>query len=283
MFSGTSQSTGYQPHTGLAAFKVVAVNPSKAEIEELIGRQYPIDVNYDQREDINQKPVRPVEFWVVNSTHNITDRVTFQIGNEPVVSQTGNYQFINAKGISRYAKTIEEANSKYEKLAPFVRPLNIGEDALYSFMQRLLGYKPSDKDANFLADAEAAGITPSNLFSGNTTGLNDFITFVNNKGRKVGLVLGVKQKEKALEDGKKVTQNRQVIINNPDFFFTLATGSVEQYNTGKMQEVIDEKVKNGVSLGTALFTVEFQKFNEANCLNKPADNPAVSSAGMTWG
>lgn len=283
MFTGTSQAkTVYTPFTGLAAFSINAVNPSKATIEELIGRQWPIDVNYDLRQDLNQQQVRPIEFWVYCKETNIHERITFQIGKDDVVSQSGNLQFINAKGVSRYAKTIEEANQKYPKLAPFVRPLKVGEDALYTFMQRAMGYKPSADDAKFLTDCEMGGITPETLYNNDLQGLKNFIDYVNSKSRRIGLVFGVKQKDKVLDNGAKVTQDRQVILNNPDFFFTLAASSITDYNLGKLQEVIDEKKNNNVSLGTALFTVALQPFNKAECVNVIPDNPTAST-NISWG
>lgn len=282
MFQGTTsgERAAYIPFTGLASAKLMAVNPTKSQIEELTGRDYPLDVVYDKREDLNGNQVRPIEFWVKISENNIIDKVSFQIGNVPVKSQTGNYQFINEKGVTRYAPSIEEANTKYEKHAPFVRPLLIGENALYAFMQRVLG-KPADDNARFLNDCIAAGITPENIFEGNIQGLKDFVEFVNSKNRKVGVVLAVKQKEKVDGEGNKSTQNRQVIINNPDFFFTLAGGKVDDYNLNRLQEVIKEKVENGASLGTALFTVKLQKFVESECENFVPANP--SSSNITWG
>lgn len=283
MYSGTSQPGKYVTYTGLAAFKLLAVNPTKDQIEQLTDRTYPFDITYDLREDSDKNLVRPIDFWVsceVGDT-KIVDKVSFQIGNTLVKSQTGNSQFVNAKGVSRYALDIDSANMKYEKIAPFVREMFVGEDSLYSFMQRAIGYKPSEVDAKFLADSEAAGITPQSLYAGEVTGLRNFIEFVNSKNRKIGLVLGTRQKEKLLENGTKVTQNRQVILNNSDFFFTLASGRVEQYNTSKMAEVIEQKQKAGVSLGTALFTIDFQEFNKDVCVNSAPENPV--SANVGWG
>lgn len=285
MYSGTSQSTGkYTTYTGLAAFKILAVNPTKDQIEELTGRPYPFDITYELRQDSDQQLVRPIEFWVSSEIGDtkIVDKVSFQIGNTLVKSQTGNSQFVNAKGVSRYALDIDSANMKYEKMAPFIRAMYVGEDSLYSFMQRALGYKPSEVDAKFLADSEAAGITPESLYAGEVTGLRNFIDFVNSKNRKVGLVLGVRQKEKLLENGNKIIQNRQIILNNSDFFFTLATGHIEEYNLGKTQEVIDQKQKAGISLGTALFTVKFQEFEKETCVNNAPENPSAPT-GVTWG
>lgn len=283
MFKGTAEKTSYQPYTGMAAFQVIAVNPSKDRIEQIIGRQYPLEVNYEQKDDINGNKVFPIEFWVFNKELGITDRVTFQIGNSDVKSQSGNYQFINDKGISRYAQSIEDANSKYEKMAPFVRTMKIGEEALYRFMHCAMSYKPSSKDANFLEDCVNAGITPDKLFAGELDGLNEFIDFVNSKSRRIGLVLGVKQKEKVLEDGNKITQNRQVILNNPDYFFTLASGRVDQYNINQLTEVVADKQKNNQSLGTALFTISLQEFKKDDCINTVPDNPVnTQQAAGGW-
>jgi hypothetical protein len=288
MFSGTSESTNksYTPYTGMAAFKILAVNPTKTEIEDIINRPYPLEVNYDLRTDNNGNSVRPIEFWVTTQTNNvtITDRITFQIGDTTVKSQSGNYQYVNTKGISRYGQTIEEVTEKYKTISEksaFVRPMVIGEDALYNFMQRALGYKSSEENAQFLTDCEQANITPTSLYQGDVNGLRGFIEFVNGKSRKIGLVLGVKPKEKLLDDGTKVTQNRQVILNNPDFFFTLAGGVVTDYNTGKLQEVIDYKIKNNASLGTALFTIGFQQYKKEDCVNNMPSNPQASA--ISWG
>lgn len=282
MYNGTPKSsTTYTPKTGLAEFQILAVNPTKDQISELLGRDYPLDVNYDVKDDLNGDRVRPIEFWVKSESANVVDRVTFQIGNTPRKSKNNNVQVINAKGVMRYAPSVEDANIKYEKLAPFVREVMIGEEALYRFMQCAIGYKPSEPDANFLGDNEAANITNVTLFNGETAGLNKFIQFVNEKRRKIGLVLAVKEKEKQDDKGEKYIQNRQVILNQPDFFFTLASGKVGDYSIGKFEDIIKEKRDNDVTLGTALFTVKLQDYVKADCVNSVPTNPA-KAANAGW-
>jgi hypothetical protein len=280
MYNGTPKSSNYSPKTGLTEFKILAVNPTKEEISEMLGRNYPLDVNYDLRDDLNGEKVRPIEFWVKSESTGIVDRVTFQIGNVTRKSQNNNVQVVNAKGIMRYAPSIEDANVKYQSMAPFVREVMIGEEALYRFMQCAIGYKPSLPDANFLGDNEAAGITKDALFNGDVQGLNKFIEFVNGKQRKIGLVLAVKEKEKQDDQGNKYTQNRQVILNQPDFFFTLASGKVGDYSKSKFEEVIQEKRSNNVTLGTALFTINLQDYVKEDCVNNVPTNPVKTTS--TW-
>lgn len=281
MYKGTAKAggTGYSPKTGISAFKILAVNPTKEQISELIGRDYPLDVNYDLRDDLDGNKVRPIEFWVQSKETGIVDKITFQIGNTIRKSQNENVQVINAKGVSRFAPSVIEANLKYQNLAPFVREMFVGEDALYRFMHCAMGYKYSDPEANFLQDSKEVGITPENLYSNELGGLREFIDFVNSKNRYVGLVFAVKEKEKLDDNGNKITQNRQVILNNPDFFFTLASGKVEKYNTDRFLDVVKEKQSAGVSLGTALFTIELQDFVKEDCINNVPSNPSPQSSG----
>lgn len=279
MYNGTAKpNSGFNPKTGLAAFKLMLVNPTKEEISELFGREYPFDPNYDIREDLNEDKVRPIEFWVKSETCNVIDKVTFQIGTVSRKSKTGNVQVVNQKGIMRYAPSVAEANIKYEKNAPFIRETTIGEEALYRFMQCAMGYKYNDPEANFMEDSEKGGVTPDKLFNGDVTGLRNFIEYVNSKQRKVGLVLGVKQKDKLDDNGNKYIQNRQVILNQPDFFFTLASGKVEQYNLGKLKEVIDEKRAANISLGSALFSIDLKDFNKEDCINDTPSNPVSQNS-----
>jgi len=281
MFGGTAtpSSNSYLPKTGLAAFKVVAINPSKDEISTLLGREWPFDVDYSVTE-LNGVRVRPVQIWVHSEEADVTEPLRFYVGTNEKVAQSGSKRFINAKGQFRYAKDASELDPAWG----VVRPALEGEFELYSFIQRLIRYKPSSSEASFLKDAQENRITVTDLFNGDFSGMRALKNYFDEHKCSIGLLLAARPKQKQDDEGNVKTYYRQTIISKPDAFFTLFRPEITDYQVNKLKEIYNESVDRGYPLTNDLFTFTLQEFRQEDCVNNaPAENTAsAASAGTDW-
>jgi len=276
MFKGTSTntgSTGYTPWTGLTSFNITAVNPSKAQIEEITGREYPFDVNYEIRA-MGDRQSRPVTFWLKSTEgNNITQQITFNMGMDDNRSMSGSIQFVNDRGQFKWAANEEMVATKYPDFKNFQRAQE-GEQELWTFMQRLVHYKPTSTDAQWLKDMLDNGMSTENIYNGDFTGLQDFVQHCIVKEYKIGLVLAVKPKE----DGDTV-KYRQTIITKPEAFFTVY-GEVDNYHYDRLTTLVNEKQAQGYPLSNDLFTIKLQKFDKNAVVNAVPQNPVVGQQGI---
>lgn len=268
MFQGTSTASGktYTPKTGLAPFKVIAINPTKEEINSFLGREYPFDPEYGIIE-LNGVSVRPIHFWVRSEENNITESIRFYVGKNIKIAGSGSTRYVNAKGQFKYAKTKDDIADWNP-----VREAVEGEYELYSFIQRLIRYKPSAPDANFLKDAEQNGMSASALYENGAGELKKLLQYFDEQKCFIGLVLAVRPKQK-----DDVTEYRQVILSKPEAFFTLFTNKIGDYQLNKLKEIYQESVERGYPLTNDLFTFKFQDFNLEDCVNKAPDSSSPSA------
>ncbi len=278
MFKGTSTNTGsgsYTPWTGLTSFNVTAVNPSKEQIEQLTGRDYPFEVNYDVRQ-MGDRNSRPVVFWLKSTEgNNIVERITFNMGMDDNKSMSGSVQFVNDKGQFKWANDEEMLATKYPDFKNAVRAKE-GEQEFWTFIQRMTHYKPSSPDAQFMKDIIDTGLSTENIYKGDFSGLQDFVQYCQKKDAKIGLVLAVKEKQ----DGDTV-KHRQTIITKPEAFFTIFD-EVGDYHYKRLTDLVNEKEQQGYPLSNDLFTIKLQKFDKNAVVNNVPQNPQVAG-GMTQG
>jgi len=279
MFNSSNSTSSAQPKffTGLASFKVLAVNPSKNEIEKFINREYKLNVNYDIV-DLNGRSYRPIEIWVQEVNNNIEPvSLRFLVANEPEVTQSGTSRMVNSVGTFTYVKDLSTLDSN-QKMSWFTkhkyRPAMIGEYELYTFMQQLMRYSSNGEGASFIADAEANGITINNLFQNDLKGLTKFFEWCNSNNNTITLLTCVRSTSKIVNDEEKVYYN-QTICTNPDFFFR-SNGDVSQ----KAIEAVKSAYSKGERITKYLFTAEFQPFVKEECLNAvPTETVNPSNTG----
>jgi len=277
MFKGTSTttgSTGYTPWTGLTSFTLTAVNPSKEQIEQITGREYPFDVNYEIRA-MGDRKSRPVTFWLKSTEgHNITQQITFNMGIEDNKSMSGSIQFVNDKGQFKWAADESTLSEKYPDFKNFQRAKE-GEQELWTFMQRMIHYKPSSPDAQWSKDMLDNGMSTENIYNGDFTGLQDFVQHCIAKEYKIGLVLAVKEKA----DGDGTIKSRQTVITKPEAFFTVF-GEIGDYHYDRLSTLVNEKQAAGYPLSNDLFTIKLQKFDKNQVVNAVPQNPTVGQQGI---
>ena len=197
-------------YVGAENFKVVAVNPTKAELETMYGREINFDPEYlgdtkvsDGDGERDAKQIR-LDFYLANEDNSVTTKIQFYIGNTHHKSQTGKYKVINSFGRDTWlmqeaiqSKTLPDNMSWYK--ADGVKVAKRGEVELISFLVNLLNLPFNLDKVDDVSEAYASISKEewATIFTGDVTLLRNIIASTNNK---IGVLLGVKTKG----DGKLV-------------------------------------------------------------------------------
>lgn len=149
-------STVFQKYIGVAPVTVVALNPTKEELEKLLGRTLKNDIEYFNK-DANNKPQIRLDFWVKADPNwgkqlDIPlQKVTFflsesvRVNNDKtkvqVIDKYGNTGWVTKEefqnkivpdNFKRLTNTYRECYSGEEKLIDFIKKwLNIPENSVY--------------------------------------------------------------------------------------------------------------------------------------------------------
>lgn len=205
-----SETSVRKLYTGVENFKVVAVNPSLAELQTLYGENSK-EESYFIKRDEGKSDLLKLVFHLNNNVENedkptIKTRLTLLLSNENLVSGTGKKQVINVFGqtawlteeqLKNITPTIDiGGQGTYFYDTTGIRLSYKGEETLISLLKTLLGINnpkegqtPDEKE---LCKAQFSKEDMQELFKGNVKSLNNLISSTQNK---VGILLGVKQVE----------------------------------------------------------------------------------------
>ena len=206
-------------YTGAENFKVVAVNPTKAELEEIYGREINFDPEYigttkvSDSDGEREVPQIRLDFYLANEDESVTTKIQFYIADTHHKSQTGKYKVINSFGRDTWldkeaitSKIIPDNMSWYNSTG--VKVAKRGEVELISFLVNLLNLpfnldKVEDPSEAYAQVSKEEWVK---IFAGDVTLLRNVVGSTNNK---IGVLLGVKTKG----DGKLVqsTYNRHTL------------------------------------------------------------------------
>lgn len=191
--------------TGVENFKVIAVNPTKEELEKIYGREItftPEYVNTTEVEDGDGKrtvdQIR-VDFYLSNEDDSITTKAQFYIGKTHHKSQTGKFKVINDYGKTTWLEkdsiqsgTVPDNMKWYETSG--IKVALRGEEEMIGFLANLLNlpFDLSKLEDNSDAHARISKEEWAKIFAGDVNLLRGIIESTNNK---VGVVLGVKTKQ----------------------------------------------------------------------------------------
>ncbi len=263
--SNTTGGNASKLFTGLSAFKVLAVNPDKTEIEKMLNKEYKLNVDYSIVQ-LNGRSFRPIEIWLQDVGKNIDPvPMRFLISNEDDVSPSGTMRFVNSKGVFTVSKSKESLDSN-EKMTWFTkhpyRLAKIGENELFTFMQKLMRYNSYPDDAKFMEEADKNGITIDAIYNNNLTGLRNFFTWCNENNNSIVLIAAVRTTSKIVDGEEKVYYN-QTIVTNPNAFFMTSNSEV----SSKSVQVLTDALAKGDKISKYLFTTLFQPFVKEECIN----------------
>ena len=173
---------GVKLYSGLGNFKVIAVNPTMAELHDL-GIMVKQDPNYFV--DLNGTEYFKLTFWIKNA--DLTTRFDILMNGSERVSQTGKNQWINSIGQSTWSDGEPEYDwFKKEGL----RKALTGEETLINFVKQW---------ANVANGDEAYFDSIAKIVKGDVTEVKALVKLLENN--EVRLLIGVK-------DGKYQTKRK---------------------------------------------------------------------------
>ena len=169
-------------YTGVIPFKLVAFNPTEEELKAIGLNFAPNDYISEDKFNEGHKQFA-IALWLKNVKFiakqngedvevpegSITTSLTFNISDEPTVSQNGKPLFVNKYGDTMYAESVDFIKQNYEWFdVEGIRPAHKGEGDLYMFLRAHanLNYSKDNKDSNCLED-------PKTLFN-DATFLKDY-------------------------------------------------------------------------------------------------------------
>jgi hypothetical protein len=241
-----TEGGGITLHTGAENFKVVGINPTKAELEVIYGREINFDPEYVGESTVSDAdgerivPQIRLDFYLANEDDSLKTKIQFYVSNTHHKSQTGKYKVINSFGKDTWldedsikAKVMPDNMQWYK--ADGVKVAKRGEVELISFLVNLLNL-PFNLDKVEDVSEAYAKISKEEwvkIFSGDVSVLRGVIESTNNK---VGVLLGVKTKG----DGKLVqtTFNRHTMRQ-----YSLSSNRVDKFKY--ILKDLDEAVAAG--------------------------------------
>ena len=169
--NGTPKETKtYKKYVGLFTANVVSVNPTKNELEKLLGTTIDKDPEYTGTSNDGNKRIT-LSFWLKEAKQGILFNVRFNLEDTVMVSSTGKTQFINPIGQTSYAEDKSQIPDFLTENGRTVRPAKKGEELLCSkFLRNWLNNLPYD-DPN----TEITIDDWKSLFNGNTKELKSAI------------------------------------------------------------------------------------------------------------
>lgn len=280
-------SQGMKFFTGLAACKILAINPDQKRLGELIGEQAAekFGADYSKGENLNGTTVRPVNIWVTDVDEKVSPTLlTINVNpNVGVTSKAGTPQNINKRLQTIYMSEEdirEHPKMKWYSMDGF-RQAKVGEEQLYTLIAMLLRWD-FDGKVDFLEMVKETECSLEDIWNGNYKGLHNLVNHCNENQFAVILPFAVKQQEK---DDRIVT--RQQVISNPDVWYRVGESHlVTQRTKDNFLNKHLKQNKEGYSLSKSYYTVEFQEFDKDACLNSEPDSTAdvedVAAASSSW-
>jgi hypothetical protein len=186
-----STSGGFKLYTGITAFEVLGINPTKSQAEAM-GITLKEEPEYLKTLENGTKQIR-VDFYLLNKEKNIRTKASYFVSDEGRVSKDGKkFEFIDKHGKSSWASDIDALPAFVDKTS--AKKSKNGEVELTQFIASWAGVKK---------DGEARLDNISALFSGNTEEIKAVKkSFPNNK---VVVALGVR-------DGKYQTVYTKTVL-----------------------------------------------------------------------
>lgn len=270
MYQGTKTSGSYSPKTGLHTFQFVGVNLSKNQIEELTGRELPVEPNYNTVQDLNGKTVRPCHFYFKSDTIGLV-KIIYQVGSDSAVAKSGNYQVCTSTGAVVWAKKDGEVKAEFVDH----QPLKIGEAEVIAIISKLINFDPNSGE-NLYAQMTNLKQDAKSLFEGTYTGFEKLAKWLKDNNKYITLVTTVKQVSQNQEDGSVILNNKQRIATDPRTFFH---GEFAEWMIDSLKKRYESSLVVGLGQTKAypiikdLFTYEFQDFVAESCVNYVPETP----------
>lgn len=227
----STESQSFKRYVGLASSFVVAVNPTKKELEDIYGREMANDPEYTVDTD-NGKEAR-VTFIVktdpnVNNGVEMINRAMFTLRNVPaynrdktkvqVIDKYGNVTWASVENVKAGKKLID-SNGNPLKIDDSYRMACVGEADLVGFLKAYLCVEEAFSYVNGVwvkkgnADTCVFGLEHiKDYFSGDFSEIKEAIALQPNN--KVKLLYGVRTTDEGRQYQTIATRNGMVLHNN---------------------------------------------------------------------
>lgn len=282
----STEAAEIKRYIGIAPCYVVGVNPTKAQIKELMGFEPKEEPVYTGVQDVDGKQVNFARITFVIKTDvekcgiETTQMMTFFIRNQyRKGSQSGKYQVIDEYGRTAWAtEDVIKAKGKiYYKdgtmaanITQNYRPIYVGEEELTNFLKAYLNIPNAmdyingswvTKSGDALKDCECRLEEIPNYFKGNFKELKDAIALQPNN--KVKILFGIR----VGDDGKEYQDlySRNVLKNNST-------------NIAGLQKEIEDSKNNG---GLSNRIYEFCELKEYKVEATDLSTPAIGTDPFT--
>lgn len=284
----------FKMYKGMAAFNIVAVNPTKAELEALTGRELENEPEYVDKTDEGKEQVRVVFYGKtapdakLNNDIEMLIPISFMLTKDYRVGQTsGKYQVIDKFGRTAWA-TKEEVQSK--AIPQYTSgPANIsadyrlawqGEEFLIDFLIQWLNipgpavYKDKVWVMKENTDDSEVSLDMAALFKGDVKELKELVTLA--AAYTVKGAVGIRT-----VDNEKGTRQYQAVFTRK-----FAKNAVTDYS--KIDAAITEFQNAGGAPGTEFSTQPLhENVVEATTFTPAAENDplgvATAPASTPWG
>jgi hypothetical protein len=295
----TSESTetgeGFKRYVGLGSSFVKAVNPSKAELDEIMGYESANEPEYVV-DGAEGKEAR-ITFIVRTDPKTcngieITNRVMFTLRNAPAYSMDkSSVQVIDEYGFSKYVPTedakagkkILNANGTEAKLGPKYRIACVGEPELVEFLRIYLGVKdpfdykngswvlkPTADDSKFMLEHI------KDYFSGDFSEIKEAIACQPNN--KIKLLYGVRTTEDNRQYQTVCTRHNLMLRNNaPDSVVQRAASELARIKNNGGLANTEYKVQE-----LQEYTLEPTNLNPAPAIGEDDLPFAAAVADLPW-
>lgn len=285
--NGGNQKVGgavYEKFVGLGPVTLVAANPTKEELETLLGTTLERSPDYSPKANDKGVNVKPIIMWFRLENGSLVSAY-FNIANSPVASNDGTkFKFINSVGqVSYYAPTAEDIKNN-PKVAKWykgegMRKINIGEEELYDLLQGFTRYNASAEGANWMEVMNSLGITAEGLMS-SVKGLNEFIEYINTNGNRLVMSHVVNVSED--DEGRR--RERQQLLTDKNTYFRTEDGTVNDYMVSRLAKYSSEKIAEGYAMTTKEYFIgPLRPYNSNDVPVAPGpmgDSPGAEPSGL---
>lgn len=279
-------SAGFKKYVGLASSYVLAVNPKKAELDELLGYESQSDPEYIKEDDNGKQAI--VTFIVktdpnTNNGIELVTKATITLRPTPaynkngdkvqVIDQYGNYTWVDTETAKNGGK-IEHA-SKLDKY----RMACVGECALVDFLKKFLNVPDAydfkngvwTKKANGKSEEGIFGLEKiKDYFKGDFSEISDAIALQPNN--KIKLLYGVRTNEEG-KQYQAVCTREQLMLNN-------GAGS---NSIAKLEKDLANAKANGSFQNVEYRVQELQEYDvQPTNLETPVNSNTENSEKMPW-
>jgi hypothetical protein len=213
---------------GVGEVEVVSINPTKQEIETLIGTEIQNEPQYITTREDGSKSTR-IDFWVKPQGYETLSKVTFWLEHTEKQSQSGKFQFINNQLRETWADSIEQVREKLSgDMGSWfkddgLRKAFAGEYDLYNFLIKLGNIDIENSSVQF--DNIKA------IMEGDMTEIKGIVAKFNenngNTPKTIKVLFGIDN------DGRQVIYTKEFANAKQKTYKRLVDAAMDQYSTFK--------------------------------------------------